>query len=208
MPAAVVLALGGALSCFFGHRLFRLVLGLYGFYLGAMITTSSMGASNTWTLVLSAIVGGLVGALLMYAAYFLGVGLIGAGLAALVLDAGWHMLRGTDPPTVVLVLVCVLGALAALSIVRWVIIFGTAIAGAWTLIIGVLTLVGSQAATRAVTTDDIWVLYPLNPIPDRAWVTWLWFGLSLAGILVQAATSKTHRVIGRSGGRARHRAIG
>src|SRR5262245_64529086 len=118
MPAAVVLALGGLLSCFFGHRLFRFVLGLYGFYLGAMITTSSMGAANTWTLVLSAVVGGIVGAVLMYAAYFLGVGLIGAGLAALVLDAGWNMLRGTDPPTVVLVLTCVLGALAALSIVR------------------------------------------------------------------------------------------
>ena len=80
MPAAIVLVLGGVLSCFMGHRLFRLVLGLYGFYLGAMITTSSMGAANTWTLVLSAVVGGLVGAVLMYAAYFLGVGLVGAGL--------------------------------------------------------------------------------------------------------------------------------
>jgi hypothetical protein len=189
IPAAVVLVIGGGLSCFMGHRLFRLVLGLYGFYLGAMITTTSMGASSTWTLVLSAVVGGLVGALLMYAAYFLGVGLVGAGLAALVIDAGWQMLRGTDPPTVVLVLGCVLGALAALSVVRWVIIFGTAIAGAWTLIIGALALFGSQAATRAVTADDIWVLYPLNPIPDKAWVTGLWFVLSLAGILVQAATT-------------------
>jgi len=193
IPAAIVLVLGGALSCFMGHRLFRLVLGLYGFYLGAMITTSSMGAANTWTLVLSAVVGGLVGAILMYAAYFLGVGLVGAGLAALVLDGGWQMLRGTDPPTVVLVVACVLGALAALSIVRWVIIFGTAIAGAWTLIIGALALVGSPTASRAVTADDIWVLYPLNPIPDRAWVTGLWFALSLAGILVQAATTAGKR---------------
>src|ERR1700730_6747247 len=39
-PAAVVLVVGGLLSCFAGYRLFRVVLGLYGFILGAAITTS------------------------------------------------------------------------------------------------------------------------------------------------------------------------
>ena len=188
-PAAVLLALGGALSCFAGYRLFRIVVAVYGFYLGAMITTSSMGGSDTWTLILAAIVGGLVGAVLMYAAYFLGVGLIGAGLAALALNAVWRNLAAGDPPTVVLVLVAVLGALAALTMVRWVIILGTAIAGAWTLIIGTLALLGNPVATRAVNADDIWVLYPLNPIPDKLWVTGLWFVLSIAGVLVQLATT-------------------
>jgi hypothetical protein len=193
-PAAIVLVLGGALSCFAGYRLFRLILGLYGFYLGALITTSAMGAADTWTLVLAGVVGGLAGAVLMYAAYFLGVGLIGAGLAALALNAVWGALTGGAPPTVMLVVICVIGALAALSIVRWVVIFGTAIAGAWTLLVGALALFGTAAATGTAATGDIWVLYPLNPLPERAWVTAAWFGLSIAGIVVQSAVTSRMRV--------------
>jgi hypothetical protein len=190
-PAAILLAVGGLISCFAGYRLFRLVLGLYGFYLGAMITTSSMGSggSSTFTLVIAAIVGGLVGAILMYAAYFLGVALVGAGLGALAANVAWRAMGGGEPPTVVLVLVCVLGALVALSVVRYVVIIGTAIAGAWTLVIGSLAIFGHPAAARAVTTDDIWVLYPMNPLPDYWWVTTLWFGLTVVGAITQLATT-------------------
>src|SRR5438477_7416391 len=88
--AAIIFAVGGLLACFAGYRLFRVVLGLYGFMFGAAVTTSVMGATNTFALALAAIVGGLVGAALMVAAYFIGVGLVGAGLALLALNAGWH----------------------------------------------------------------------------------------------------------------------
>src|SRR5436190_20784441 len=90
-PAAVILVVGGLLSCFAGYRLFRVVLGLYGFILGAGLTTSMMGASNTFALVVAALAGGLLGAVLMVAAYFVGVGLVGAGLAVLLLDSAWHV---------------------------------------------------------------------------------------------------------------------
>lgn len=192
-PAALVLTVGGLISCFAGYRLFRVVLGLYGFFLGAMLTTSTMGTSNMWYLVLAAVVGGLIGALLMVAAYFIGVGLIGAGLAALALNALWRVVGGGDPPTLVLVLVCVLGALAALSVVRYVVVFGTAIAGAWTTIVGVLALTG-RGAIPGVGASDVWVLYPLDPAPGRWWVLVIWFALALAGVIVQlATTTKTGR---------------
>jgi hypothetical protein len=92
-PAAVILVIGGLLACFAGYRLFRLVLGLYGFIFGAAITTSIWGAANPFSLVVAAVVGGLLGAVLMIAAYFVGVGLVGAGLAALALTSGWHAVR-------------------------------------------------------------------------------------------------------------------
>jgi uncharacterized protein DUF4203 len=187
-PAALVLTVGGLISCFAGYRLFRVVLGLYGFFLGAMLTTSTMGTSNMWYLVLAAVVGGLIGALLMVAAYFIGVGLIGAGLAALALNALWRVVGGGDPPTLVLVLVCVLGALAALSVVRYVVVFGTAIAGAWTTIVGVLALTG-RGAIPGVGASDVWVLYPLGPAPGRWWVLVIWFALTLAGVIVQLSTT-------------------
>jgi hypothetical protein len=192
VPAALVLTIGGLISCFAGYRLFRLVLGLYGFFLGAMLTTSAMGTSNMWYLILAAVVGGIVGAVLMVAAYFLGVGLIGAGLAALALNAAWRIGGLSDPPTLVLVLVCVLGALAALSVVRYVVVFGTAIAGAWTLIVGVLGLMG-RTTTRAAASD-VWILYPLDPMPGRWWILLLWLALALAGVVVQlSTTTKTAR---------------
>ena len=188
-PAAAVLAVGGLFACFAGYRLFRIVLGVYGLIFGAFITTSMMGeAAGTWNLIVAAIVGGLVGAVLMIAAYFLGVGLVGAGLAALALNLGWRFI-GAEPPTILLVIVCVLGALLALSVVRYVVVFGTAIAGAWTAVVGVLAFMGDRSALNAASTGDVWVFYPLDPLPARWWLPVIWFGLALLGVIVQLKTT-------------------
>ena len=187
-PAAIVLTVGGLLACFAGYRMFRFVLGLFGFFLGAFVVTQAWPPNNTWALVLTGVVGGLVGAVLIYGAYFIGVGLIGAGLAVLGLSAGWHLIRHADPPTAVLVVVAVLGALGALSVVRYVVIFGTAIAGAWTVVVGGLALTADKAQ-HAAQASDVWVLYPLDPVHGRWWVMAIWLGLALAGVLVQLATT-------------------
>jgi len=191
-PVAVVLTLGGLLACFAGYRLFRLVLGFFGFILGAMVTTSTMGEAGTWTLIVATVVGGLVGATLMIAAYFVGVGLVGAGLAVLGLNVLWRLFGG-DPPTAVLVIVAVLGALGALSIARFVVIFGTALAGSWTAIIGGLALRGNEEALRAAAAGDVWVVYPLGPVDGSWWLTILWLGLALLGVIVQMSTSRGRR---------------
>ena len=194
-PAAVILLVGGLLSCFAGYRMFRVVLGLYGFIIGASITTAAYGSSGTVALVVAAIVGGVVGALLMVAAYFVGVGLIGAGLASLALNSVWHAMRHTDPPTALLVVVAVLGALAALSIVRYVVVFGTALGGSWTALIGGLSLMehrggaAAQTAQTALTASNMWVLYPLGPIPGYWWFYLAWIALAIAGAVVQLATT-------------------
>src|SRR5512134_726678 len=88
-PAAIVLLLGGLLSCFAGYRVFRIVLGIYGFILGALLASSFPGVDQTWLMVIAALVGGLVGALILIAAYFVGVALIGAGIGALLANAIW-----------------------------------------------------------------------------------------------------------------------
>jgi hypothetical protein len=113
---------------------------------------------------------------------------VGALLAALALNAIWRFVGG-DPPVALLVVVCVLGALGALSIQRYVVVFGTAIAGAWTLIIGALALAGNPKAMMAASAGDVWILYPRDPVPGQWWVTMLWFGLALAGVVVQLATT-------------------
>lgn len=197
--AAIALALGGALACFAGYGLFRVVLAAAGFVLGAYAAMAFAPDAGTWTLVAMVAGGGLLGAALVVAAYFMSVGLIGAGLAALALNFGWRFVGG-DPPTWLLVVVCVCAALAALSAVRAVAVFGTAIAGAWTMIVAGLALAGDPAALRATAAGDVWILYPLGRTGGQWWQIALWFGLTLAGIVVQFATTT------RSGARRRAKA--
>ena len=80
LPAAVVLLVGGTVACFFGYRLFRIVLAIFGFIFGALAASSLFGASDTGPMLLAAIVGGLLGAAVLWAAYFVGVALFGAAL--------------------------------------------------------------------------------------------------------------------------------
>ena len=189
-PTAIVLVIGGLVTCFAGYRLFRIVLGFFGFIVGIMIGTSMVGSASTWTMIMAAVVGGVVGAVLMVAAYFVGVGLVGAGLAVLGLHVVWAQVAGgSEPNTIVTVVVAVLGALVALSIVRYVAIFGTAIAGAWTAIIGLLALLGDPKALVAASAGDVWVLYPWQPAQGGAWVWGLWILLTLAGVIVQLSTT-------------------
>src|SRR4249919_3494863 len=82
-PAAIVLVAGGLLSCFAGYRVFRIVLGIYGFIIGALLASSFMGTDQALYMVIAAIVGGLAGATILILAYFVGVALIGAGVGAL-----------------------------------------------------------------------------------------------------------------------------
>lgn len=187
--AAIVVTLGGVLACFAGFRLFRLVLGIFGFIAGVFVVTQNMAPQGTMTLIAAALAGGVLGGVLMLAAYFLGVGLIGAGLAALVLNLGWRFVGG-EPPTLVLVIACVVGALLALSVARFVVITGTALAGSWTLIVGALALLGDKAAMHAASAGDVWVFYPLDPMPARWWYTVLWVAIAGVGAVVQLATSK------------------
>ena len=188
VPAAVILVISGAVACFGGYRLFRIVLGIYGFILGAMITSSVMGTSSTFALVLAAGVGGLIGAGLMIAAYFVGIGLIGAALASLAVHMVWRVIGG-DPPTLLLVIMAVLGALGALSVARYVAVIGTALAGSWTLIVGALALSGRKFNSLPVTSENIWVVYGAGPLPGNWWVIGGWVALALAGVVVQMTTT-------------------
>jgi len=180
-PAAIILVLGGLLACLAGYRLFRLVLGVYGFILGALLATSVVGAAETAWLVVAAIGGGLVGALILVAAYFVGVALVGAGLAALAVNVIAAQF-GADPHPLVVILFAIAGALGALSLQRYVIIVGTAFAGAWTLVIGLLAMGRPSAGASA---DEVWLAYPTSPSLARGWIIAAWVVIAIVGVWIQ-----------------------
>lgn len=184
VPAAAVLILGGLVACFVGYRLFKFVLGIFGFILGALAASSIWGASDTTYMVMTALLGGIAGGLLLLAAYFIGVALVGAGLGALFANLIWTQIEG-DPHPFVVVLFSVAGALLATWLQRYVIILATAFAGAWTMIVGVLALMGDRTAIDAAAAGDVWVAYPMNPAPGQRWVPLVWIGVGLVGTIVQ-----------------------
>jgi len=185
VPAALILLAGGTIACFFGYRFFRVVLGIYGFVLGALIATSIVGPADTLPLVVAAIGGGLIGALVLNLAYFVGVALVGAGFGAFVLHLAWPRLASGDPHVLLVIFFAAAGAVGAIWLQRIVIVLGTAFGGAWTLLVGGLALVGDRAAGQATRASDVWVMYPLDPAPGREWVVWAWLAIGLAGAVVQ-----------------------
>src|SRR5438477_6128451 len=136
LPAAIVLVLGGALACFAGYRLFRFVLAIYGFILGAMLASSLVAPSMAVWMVVAAIVGGLVGAMVLMLAYLVGIALVGAGLGALVAHFAAQYVGPGDPPPIVLIVLAAIGAIGAMLLQRYVIVAATAFGGAWTMIVG------------------------------------------------------------------------
>jgi hypothetical protein len=189
IPAAVILLAGGLVSCFAGYRLFRVVLSIYGFILGALVATSIAGAGSTGTLLIWAVVGGLAGALILNFAYFLGVVLVGASIGAMLATVIFGR-GGGDPHTVIVVLFAIAGAVAASMLQRYVIVAGTAFGGAWTALVGAMALVGDKAAAKAASANDVWVVYPLDPAPGRSWLPIAWLVLGLAGLVVQLRAGK------------------
>src|SRR5580765_8519580 len=190
LPAAILLVLGGALSCFAGYRLFKIVLGIYGFVLGAMLASSTMGVTNSTGMIVASLVGGVCGALLLMFAYFVGIALVGAGLGALVAHVAWSSLgRSGDPPAVAVVVLSVVGSIGAMFLQRYVIIVATAFGGAWTVIVGGLAVAGDRGAAKAASAGDVWILYPTSPASGRKWVPVAWVALGLIGTAVQLITT-------------------
>ena len=192
-PAAIAVLLGGVLACFAGYRLFRVVLGIYGFILGAMIASSVVGTSNTVGMIAAAIVGGLIGSLLLVLAWFVGVSLVGAGIGVLVAHIFWSQLASSDPPAIAVIAAAVAGALGAIFVQKYVIVAGTAFGGAWTIIVAAVNLFPQmQGITRGESDTEVWILYPTST-PGVRWAPIAWIGLGLLGSIVQLSTTGGRR---------------
>ena len=187
LPAAIVLLLGGAVACFAGYRLFRVVLAIYGFIFGAMLASSVMGISNHLGMLIAALVGGILGAVLFTFAYYVAIGLIGAGMGAYMFHVVWSYAKQSEPPSAGVIIAAVAGAVIAMALQRYVIIISTAFSGAWTMLVGGLALAGNRVAERAAAGGNVWILYPFSPSPGgERWLPIAWVVLGLFGVAVQA----------------------
>ena len=184
LPVAIILLGGGVVACFLGYRLFRFVVAVYGVVAGVVITLQFVGSTEPWVMAAAILAGALAGALAFFAVYFVGVAIVGAGLGALVVNVVWTQ-RAGDPHVLVVVLFAIVGAFAALVLQRYVIIIGTAFAGAWTFIVGSLALMGDAEAIAVIGTLDGWISFPLDRAATQRGVLGAWLGIGLLGVAVQ-----------------------
>src|SRR5688500_12337575 len=126
-PAAALLIAGGFLSCFFGYRLFTIVLGMFGFAVGVLAATSLFGPAETSAMLIAAFAGGLIGAGVLLAAYFGGVVLVGDGRGPLLVNLIRTQVEAVPHPAGV-ILFSVARAVVAAWLQRYVLIIGTAFA--------------------------------------------------------------------------------
>lgn len=168
--------------CFFGRRLFRVSLAIVGFVIGAGAASSVFGVSDRMPMMMAGLVGGLVGAGILYAAYYIGVALVGAALGAVAANVGFSISH-TEPPVLAVVLCAVAGAVAATYLQRYFVIVGSAFVGALMIIHGALLLAGRSLGLP--DSNTVWVLYPFNPAPGQRWVPIAWIVLGLVGSAVQ-----------------------
>ena len=189
MPVAIILLGGGFLACFLGYRLFRFILLGYGLVTGAVIV-SQLNFPETWMAITAAIIGGLIGAALFLAVYFVGVAVAGAGLGVLAVHLVWTQ-RSDDPHLLVIILMAIVGVFTALVFQRYVIIISTSFTGAWLSLVAVLALFGHVNVTEALGSLKEWMLDPLERISAEREVFFAGLGLSPLGVFVQLRKTST-----------------
>ena len=194
IPVAIILLAAGLLACFMGYRLFRWLLGSYGFVGGAYLTSLLVDALDPWAAAATIIGGGLAGAAVLLLIYLAGVAILGAGLGVLAISLFWTPPTG-DLKWWVVVGACLVGAIAAVSLQRYVIIVSTSFGGAWTALVGALAL-GGDAEALAAAGGDLSQVYPMAPANGQVPFAIGWFGLGLLATLVQlraTSSTRTHR---------------
>ncbi len=182
VPAIALLIIGGAIAWAAGYRLFRFVLTLFGFYIGALAATAVLGPSDRTLLIFAALGGGAVGALIMFFGYFVGVALVGAGIGALSVHLIWSRL-GSDPHAFVVILAAVAGAATAMALQRYVIVIATAFSGGWTMVWGAMNFQDQTAVGSRL--PQVWMVYPLDLSPGRRWIIAAWLVVGLIGVFIQ-----------------------
>lgn len=195
------LVLWGLLDLFFGYRIFRALLGIFGAFIGALAGAWLVsGLMDGW---MGPAIGGLAGLIcggfLAWYVSVAGIALLGAG-AALALAV--PLLAGrVDAPweDVALAGAMVVGGLLAAVAVRPLLIVATSLAGAFRVVFGGAFLLGlgpNLFLLRAATADpDQEVAAPAGGLAEtltggNELLAWLVLAVAAVGVVVQfVATS-------------------
>jgi hypothetical protein len=189
----------GALFCFAGYRLFRVIMAIWGFLLGFFVGTQvimSLLGNTTFATGLAwgtGILLGLLLALLAYALYTAAMTLLGASIGYLLGTGLMTALGIGNQSTVVIIVGLILAVLfailiLALDLARLLIVANTAMGGAAAIVIAILLLY-SLIPMDVFSFDQLSTLLKNSP----GWLL-LWLGLSLLGGIFQLQNTRRYQL--------------
>jgi hypothetical protein len=191
----IVLALAaftvGVISCFFGHRLFNVILVMWGFIGGAVIGITIAAGNVISTQMIYAVIGGIIGAVLSRLLYYVGVFIIGVsfGMSLALVAAGF---LGINQPPLLLAAICgIIGGIAAIVLSKWMIMVATAFSGASLIVLGVMLLFG-RYSIDSIGTLRLTEFPPTSPTYDQM-ATIAWLILGILGFMIQYRANRNRR---------------
>jgi hypothetical protein len=193
LVTALVMVVIGAVACFAGYRVFRVLLALQGFIAGVILGLAlansiplSPDQLTTARLILG-LGGGLIGASLAWLMFIVAVFLSGAAFGVLISNA--VATNTGDPSRLVLILVLALvGGIVALSFQRLFVVVSTAAGGALLAVSGAYRFLTGQEANTDLLMNPGLLLHPnAAQTLGTVYTLLLLVGVVLAvvGILVQ-----------------------
>lgn len=185
--------LSGMAACFWGYRIFKAVIGIAGFILGAWlavgIAVHYMGGMGIVP-VIAGVAGGLIGMSLFVTMYYLGIFVLGA-------CAGWLFgviitgIAGSGLNIVLFAILAVVGGLMALLFQRLIIILSTAAVGAWYMTAGGFFLLGNGSDPGSMFRVRGNVIIPGSETGSVIMITW--FAIAAAGAIYQFSRGRRSR---------------
>lgn len=202
MLATVTLALFavllGVAFCFAGYRFFLVMLPIWGFFGGFWIgayTVSLILGGGFLAIITGLVVGfvvGIIGAVLSYLFYLVGVAIIAASFGG-ALGSGVMGALGFDPGLIMAIVTIVSGLIAAgltllLNLQKYVIIILTAVAGAVLIVLAGMLVFGQVSIADLQTGGNF-----IQPIFQGSWF-WgvVWLVLAIAGAILQIRANRTY----------------
>lgn len=190
MLALIVFGIG-FLNCFFGFRVIRVALALWGVAAGIYIglTLVPSGDPELTTLLIAAVIGGVIGGVIFVILYMLGAVAIGIALGY-TLSLVFMRFLGIEANLLINVIFALLFGFMAIFLNRMFIIISTSFAGASAMVLAGAAIFYDQASLLDIESGSA-VLEEAEALPPFLWLLWILLGL--IGMFVQFRTTDKDR---------------
>jgi len=179
---AVIFLVLGIIFCFYGYKIFKITLGLTGFFAGAfmgMAGANYLAQGETISLLIGGVTGGAIGAILAVTLYMLGVFFIGA-LGGVLLVSVYFGIIGNESSGFVMAMAAIGGGVAGLVLQKAVLIFFTAFLGSWNIVVGTVSIF-----YKTINPLNIFTGAAMSEAKVYFTIIWFWIGLGIVGVFVQ-----------------------
>ena len=189
--SALIIIIFGIVNCFFGWRLLRLLIAAWGFIVGAGIGLALAVDSGPTVIAISVIAGGIVGIILSYVLYIVGLFTVGA-VFGLGLSTLLPAFLARDPQLLVVLVVSLASGALAVILRKPVVMIVTAFSGSAAIVNGILLLIPGalRVYTDSISFSTFSSQFIVNPDLNNSSIA-AWFALGLLGVYFQYRTTRS-----------------